>query len=501
MSAANTDQQTEGRKTRVSVDWLQGEPQALPKRKLDEETCRKFGYLVGTNRAGKPVQIANYRNMDGQLVAQKVRDAAKGFTVVGGGRDMPLFGQHLWPSSGRRVVVTEGEIDALSVAQACGLSWPVVSLPNGAQSAKKTLQANLEWLEGYETVVLCFDMDEPGRKASAECAPLFSPGRCAIAELPRKDPNECLQAGLVKDLVSALWNARVFRPDGIVSLVEIEDRVLADPEVGMPWFLDGMTKITYGRRPGDVIGLGAGTGCGKSDLFAEQVAFDVMTLGKTVGVLFLEQGVGDTGRRVAGKLANRRFHVPGDGWTQEELVKSWGALKATNRLHLYDAWGVADWPTIRSKIRYMRSALGCDTIFLDHLTALAAAEDDEKKALERIMAEAAGDAQALGHVLHYVSHLATPEGKPHEEGGRVMAKHFKGSRAIIYWSHILWGLERDTQTPGSPTTLRCLKERLTGQGTGKVMGIGYDPTTGRMSECPIGGDAKAHGFEPENNDF
>ena len=36
-------------------------------------------------------------------------------------------------------------------------------------------------------VVLMFDMDEPGREAAAECAPLFSPGKCAIAELPVKD--------------------------------------------------------------------------------------------------------------------------------------------------------------------------------------------------------------------------------------------------------------------------------------------------------------------------
>jgi twinkle protein len=48
-------------------------------------------------------------------------------------------------------------------------------------------------------------------------------------------------------------------------------------------------------------------------------------------------------------------------------------------------------------------------------------------------------------MLTFVSHLATPEGKPHEEGGRVMIRHFKGSRAIGFWCHFMFGLERNQQ--------------------------------------------------------
>src|SRR3954464_1138554 len=56
---------------RVSgTEFLAGEVQALPSRGLNEETCRKFGYRVGTHH-GKAVQIADYRNADGELVAQK----------------------------------------------------------------------------------------------------------------------------------------------------------------------------------------------------------------------------------------------------------------------------------------------------------------------------------------------------------------------------------------------------------------------------------------------
>lgn len=486
--------------------FLKGEPQALLKRKLDEETCRKFGYLVGSDARGRPVQIANHRNEAGTLVAQKVRGADKQFSILGDGKHLSLWPKSIWPSSGRRVVVTEGEIDALSVAQACGLRWPVVSLPNGAAAAKKAIQQDLEWLEGYEQVVLCFDNDDVGRKAAADCAPLFTPGKCAIATLPRKDANDMLVSGEVKELASCLWNARTYRPDGIVSLAEIEAQVLADPPIGFPWFLDTLSKATFGRRPRDVIGLGGGTGCGKTDLLTQQIAFDVINLGLTVGVIYLEQAVAETGRRIAGKIAHRRFHVPDGSWAKEELAAAWGTLKATNRLHLYDAWGAIDWETIRSKIRYLVQSLGCQVIYLDHLTALAACEDDERKAFDRILAEAAGDAQALGHILIFVSHLATPtDGKSHEEGGRVTVRQFRGSRAIGFWAHNLFGVERDTQTPGTPTILRCLKDRFTGGSTGLQIPLQYEAATGLLRETKSK-DAGAYGFRDEtvaggNTDF
>ena len=92
--------------------------------------------------------------------------------------ELRLFGQHLWKNAGKRIVIVEGEIDALSVFEAMP-NWPVVSLPNGAQSAKKAIKNSLEFLESYERVVLLFDMDEPGQKAVEEVAEMFSPGKCA----------------------------------------------------------------------------------------------------------------------------------------------------------------------------------------------------------------------------------------------------------------------------------------------------------------------------------
>ena len=85
---------------------------------------------------GQPVQIANYKTRDGKTCAQKLRFADKSFRVRG--ELIGLYGQHLWRDGGRRVVVCEGEVDALSISQA--------SITSGQSSVYLTEQEQLRSL-------------------------------------------------------------------------------------------------------------------------------------------------------------------------------------------------------------------------------------------------------------------------------------------------------------------------------------------------------------------
>lgn len=462
-----------------------GEVKPLLKRGINEETCAKFGYIVGQKASGEKVQLAPYFK-DGKLVAQHYRTAAKDFGWIGDSKDVDLFGQHLWRDAGKMVVITEGEIDAMTVSQLQGNKWPVVSLPNGAQSAKKCVARALEWLENFDSVILMFDMDEPGRIAVEECAQLFKPGKCKVASLPLKDANEMLLAGRGAEVIDAVWGAKEFRPDGIVTLADLKDDLNKTIENGLPWVFPTLNELTHGRRYGELYAVGAGTGVGKTDVLTQQVEYDISVLKQPVGLFFLEQTPVETGKRLAGKHANKLFHIPGAGWTQDELHVAVDKLIGAGNCYLYDSWGATEWDSIKSRIRFLRHAQGVRIFYLDHLTALAAAEDDERTALERIMSEMAALAKELQVVIIFVSHLATPEGKPHEEGGRVMIRHFKGSRAIGFWSHYMIGLERDQQAPDEKerqrTTVRLLKARFDGSKTGSTFFLGYDVTTGRLSE-------------------
>lgn len=467
-----------------------GEAGALSARGITEETCRKWGYLLGRHphpktREEARVQIANYRDESGHVVAQKLRWGDKSFQFVGEPKKAGLYGRHLWRDSGKRVVVTEGEIDALTVSQLQGNKWPVVSIANGAQSARKAIGENMEWLLKFEEVVLMFDDDEPGRAAAEECAPLFPPGRCKIARIDGyKDANEAHVAGNGTRVIDAIWGAKEFRPDGIVSVSDVREKLKSKIVRGLDWPWPALTEKTYGRRRGELYGMGAGTGIGKTTWF-KQVQAHVLEVDKLpIGVFSLEEQVDHTVRTIAGVIDGVMYHLPDVEYDDAKFFDTVDSLDG--RLHLYDHFGAATFETIVEKMRYMAHAFGIKDFFIDHLTALAATlGEDERKAIDKIMAELSALTIELDCTIYYISHLATPEGKPHEEGGRVLERHFRGSRAIAMWSHFLFAIEGDKQKPHLNRVFRVLKDRYSGRANGLTFGLQYEQQTGRLIEGPL----------------
>lgn len=470
---------------------LTGEPQTLASRKLTEETCRKFRYLVGRAKHPKtkreePVQIATYCDSSGRPVAQKLRWKDKEFQFVGEPKKAGLYGQHLWRDGGKKVVVTEGEIDAMSVSQLQGNKWPVVSVPNGAQGARKSLASNMEWLSKFDEVVLMFDDDEPGRAAIEECAQLFKPGKCKVARIDGyKDANEALKAGDGNRVLDAMWGAKEYRPDGIVDVESILTKAISKivhSHLEWPW--PSLSRLTYGRRRGEMYGFAGGTGMGKTTLF-KQVQAHIVTVDKLpIGIIALEEAPHHTLKTLAGVVDGVRYHVPGVEYDEDQLATTLRGLQG--KVYLYDHFGAATYETIIEKIRFMHHAFGVRDFFLDHLTALAATMgDDERKAIDVMMAELSALMLELDSTLYYISHLSTPEGKSHEEGGRVLERHLRGSRSIGYWSHFVFALEGNKQEIDSPRKLRVLKDRFTGDANGLVIGLQYEKSTGRLVECEL----------------
>jgi twinkle protein len=459
---------------------------SIPDRGITQSTCEKYSVKVADGKHYYP-----YTDEYNNTVAAKVRTVeTKQFSIQGDFTKAVLFGQQLFHKGGKYVTVCEGEIDALSVFQMTGSQWPVVSIRNGAQAALKDCKAQFEWLDSFDNIVICFDADEPGKKAAQDVAALFGSKAKIVKHLDGyKDANEYLVAGQSKDFIAAWWKAEEYRPEGIVTVHDIKERLLTLPEPGVSWAFETLTDLTYGRRKGELYAFGAGVGIGKTDVFTQQIAYDIAVLGEKVGVIYLEQPVVETVQRVAGKLDQRLYHVPDAAWTREEYLESIENLDKRNQLFMMEHFGAMDWTTVKGIIRYFAKVYDIKMIYLDHLTALSANEQDERRALDGIMADMASLAQQDGLIIHFISHLTTPDGKPHEEGGRVMEKHFTGSRAIARWAHYMFGLERDKQHEDpkqrQTTTFRVLKDRFTGRATAEKFGLCYDRETGMLSECPI----------------
>jgi twinkle protein len=480
------------REPRMSGLIQSSEVRPLQKRGISQETCEKFGYTVGT-LDGKTVQIAPYHDEDGHLVAQHIRFHPKDFAWLGDPKSAVLFGQRLWRDGGRRVIVTEGEIDALSISQLQSNKWPVVSIGCGAAKPEHTAKVtkyvgkHVKWLEKFDEVIFAFDMDEQGQASAKAAAMCLSPGKAKIATYPLHDANDMLVAGRGEELINCLWGAKEFRPDGLLRIGDIMERALTTPEMGAPYPWQRLTDLTYGRRPGQLITWGAGTGTGKTDVLMQMVAHIMETGTEKVALFMFENDPGETARYVASKIDGKRYNAPNAGWTVDELRTRLEALNVQDRLILYDNWGTTDWDEVRAHIRYLVKSWDCDEVIIDHLTAFSARSDDERREIERLMADMAMLAKELGIVLHVVSHLSRPDGgKSHEEGGRVTIRNFKGSSSIGFWSHVIFGLERNQQAEDTEerytTTLRILKCRPRGSSAGEVLFIRYDPESGLYSE-------------------
>lgn len=468
------------------LDW---QPCGLQKRRLNADTCRKYSYGVCELPSGEVVQVANFHDpVSGEVVAQKVRTAAKTFSVRGNLKKAGLFGQHLWRTGGKRIVITEGEIDAMSCAQAMGLTWAVVSVPNGAQSAKSAIAAQLEWLQSYNEVVICFDSDKPGKDAAVECAQLFKPGTVKIATLPLKDASDMLIAGRAKELVNCLWEAREYAPSGIVQGDSLWEAVIhEDPfdKVDYPW--TELNKVLGGLRTHEIVTFAAGSGVGKSAVVRE-IAHWLLVNGERVGYLGLEESVKRSCQGLLGIALNRPLYRDPTSATVEEMREAFDEV-ISDRAVFLDAWGSVEEDRLISRIRYMIHACNCRWICLDHISIVVSGLDqravDERRALDGLMTKLRSLCQETGTGMLLVSHLRRPEGRGHEEGGATHLSQLRGSHSIAQLSDAVIGLERDQQGDDpNLTTLRVLKNRWSGL-TGLAGSLRYEESTGRLTEAEI----------------
>lgn len=460
---------------------------SLAKRKLHKETAQKWKYGV-TEYKGETVEVAQYFDSRGNLVAQKVRTPNKKFLIAGDIKKASLFGQHLWKPGGKRIVVTEGEIDALSMSQALDLKWPVVSIPNGAQSAKAALKKSLEFLESFEQVVLMFDSDEAGKAAMSECAGLFSPGKCCIAHLPLKDANEMLVAGRSAELVNIMWQAAPFRPDGILSSEEAYVKMTETKElesVAWPWL--GLDAKLMGLRTSEITTLCAGTGSGKSQVCRELEAYlpQVLGPGENVGIIALEESVKRSMLGVLSVLADKPLHIKNN--LPEKKLRALYEKHLKDRVFFYDHFGSLESDVLLSKIRFMAVSLGCKYIILDHISIVVSGmeTDNERRAIDEAMTKLRSLVQETGVGLILVSHLSRPGGTGHEEGALTSLSQLRGSHSIGQLSDNVIGLERNQQAEDpkerNRTLVRVLKCRLIGD-LGPACMLEYSKKTGRLTE-------------------
>jgi twinkle protein len=427
----------------------------------------------------------------GEDMAAKVRlNGNKDFKIEGDWKEAStLFGQERFPAGQKFIMVVEGEFDAMAAHQMMSYKTPVVSVRNGAQSALKDCKANYEYLDSFDEVIFCFDADAPGLEAQAQCAELFShKAKCIKHQNGMKDANDYLVENETEDFVKAFWKAERWTPDGIVSGASLYDEVmkpLAKADCDYPF--DGLNKLTYGIRKQELVTVTAGSGLGKSQFLREIIWHILQSTRSNVGLMFLEESTRKTGLSLMSLAANKPLHLPDTEATQKEKDDAFKATLGTDRLFMFDHFGSSDVDNIVSRVRYLAKVVGCDYIFVDHISIIVSAQSngDERKAIDEIMTKLRMLVQETGVALIVVSHLKRPESKGHEEGAATSLAQLRGSGSIAQLSDMVLGLERNGQADDpkerNTTRVRVLKNRFSGI-TGPGCSLLYSQVTGRMTE-------------------
>jgi len=473
--------------TQKEIKFIKGEILPLNKRHITLDTAKKYNYEVGAY-FGRPCHIANYYNDSKELVAQKLRYPSKEFQWLGNPKEAGLFGQETCKGKGKYITVTEGEIDALTMSQIQDNNrWDVVSIKTGAAGAKKDIQKSLDFLEGYENVIFMFDQDEHGQKAALECSKILTPNKAKIASLPLKDANEMLLADKAEQLKQCMWNAKPYRPDGIVLGSEIFDEIMKeDVMVTAQYPFKCLNIKTHGLRKGELTTITAGTGVGKSS-FCRHVALDLLKQGFGVGYIALEESIKRSALGIMGVHLKKPLHLTREGINEKQLQETFKSTIGNGNFYLFNHFGCTVADNLLSKIRYLAKSCEVDFVVLDHLhMALSALGDehtnDERKLIDYFVSKLRTLVEETGIGVILVSHLRRSEGdKGFEDGKEVTMNSLRGSASIGQLSDLIISISRDIKSDKKLAKLTILKNRYSGE-TGNACSLLYDLETGCLSE-------------------
>jgi twinkle protein len=467
---------------------------SLSDRKISVETAKKYGVKVSYDTKGIIDKHHYPYTIENGSTSFKVRKTKeKDFYWKGTPKDTQLFGQNLFKEGGKYITIVEGECDAMAAYELLGSKWPVVSVKNGAGGAISDIKENLEYIESFEHVVICFDTDKHGKEASQQVARLLKPGKAKIYTLPTgyKDANDMLKKNQHINFAKCWWDAKVYTPTGIIRVSEKQDEFLnRDKKDSVPYPWRGLNKKLFGMRQGELVTLTGGTGLGKSSITREIEHWLVNTTEDNVGIIALEE---DWKRTVDGILSietNSRLYIDHirDDYSEEFLKKTYHKVFGNDNVFIHAHFGTNDIEAIFNKLRYLIIGCDCKWVIVDHLHMLVSslAEGDERRAIDNIMTRLRSMVEETGAGLILVSHLRRVEGnRGHENGVEVNLSHLRGSQAIAQLSDCVIALERNQQSDDElesrTTKLRVLKSRYTGD-VGMATALVYDPVTGRLAE-------------------
>lgn len=396
-----------------------------------------LSYLQGRGLTSRTIETYKVAECDGHVIFPYMRDAelirCKYDTIErddNGKRikrpwssedsEPCLFGWQAIDQNARQVTITEGELDALSMYQ---YGFPALSVPMGAGVGGKQDWIEYEWenLQRFEMIFLALDMDEAGRSTIPEVANRLGLHRCRIVELPRKDANECLQAGVPpQEIAECIMNAQTIDPQELKRAGEFRQEVIdlfyppdgIRPGFNLPWPKTN-GKIRF--YPSEMTVWGGYNGSGKS-LMLGQIMRAAIAQGYKACIASLEMAPRRTIKRMVQQIHGER---PNQHKINDEMDY------LNDNLWVFDLVGTGKSVRMLEVFEYAVCRYGIKQFVVDSLAKLGISEDDyagQKAAVEKL-----GDF-ARKHDAHV--HLVAHARKGADEFSPPRKLDIKGTGAI-----------------------------------------------------------------------
>ena len=450
------------------------EPKALPHRGITEETVAKFG----CGQAGECFYFPYFDK--GKPVGAKVRPRVKDDMYVIGVNANLLFGMrtaYVGKGSRAHLVITEGEFDTLAANQMLDIS--AVSIPNGCDSAVKSVKANLKWIEQFSRVYVCFDSDEPGQNAQTQVLELLRPGIGYSVHLTHhKDACDYLASGDQELFIEAIQSATTELPRGIKPLETSIDDTMAwysgDACVGTSTGFPGLDALTGGLRGGEVTSFVSGLGLGKSTM-VRQILFNYSQMhGLPVFYMPLEETENVTNIQLA-ELKLGRSILKERSITPELLRLT--ITEVRQLIHVFDNTHGFTRNILRETLEYAIRQYDCKLLVVDNISVFATQAEDERRAIDGIMQELKSLSVRYNVHIIVVAHI-NRSSEDADDNQPTLAR-IRGSQGIGMFSDCVLAVSRERESRVS--TVRTLKQsRLWGeQGEFKVE---WCPQTRRVTE-------------------
>lgn len=283
------------------------------------------------------------------------------------GAEMCLFGWQAISPNSRTVIITEGQIDAMSWAE---YGYEALSIPHGI-GAMEWIENDWERLEHFETIYTSVDCEELSQKKVPQLFDRLGYHRCLNITLPFKDINKCLTEGVSQiEIDNCVKSAESIDPDEIRA-----------PHI----FLQDVLDVFHRSEKGETDGFGLSfedrviirpaeftLWCGEADHGKTTAVRQAVIDGLCEKWPVIYAGLEDTSKMALYKFTRQ---VAGEKYPKDETIIRVNAWLDMN-LRLFVATGIHKAAKIIETFEYAFKRYGAKLAVLDNLTSLDIGWDD-----------------------------------------------------------------------------------------------------------------------------